>query len=223
MRPSAACGATAPPCRRCGGAPISMGEGRTPLVPRADRRRHRAPEMRVVHADRLLQGPRRLRDALPAPRPGRRGGAGGLLRQWRRGRRGLCGGGRDAREDPGAREHLAGQDRACPCLRRGDRAGAGQPAGLRGRGAAPGRLDLLRQPQLAPLLPPGHQDPRLRALGRPRLLGARQRGRALRRRLQRARLRHRLRRVAVGAADRAGCPGSSPPSRRIARPSPAPS
>ena len=43
-----------------GGAPISMGEGRTPLVPRALRRRHRAPEMRVVHADRLLQGPRRL-------------------------------------------------------------------------------------------------------------------------------------------------------------------
>ena len=74
---------------------------------------------------------------------------------------------------------------------------------------------LLRQPQLAPLLPPGHQDPRLRALGRPRLLGARQRGRALRRRLQRARLRHRLRRVAVGAADRPAAADLRRPAREL--------
>ena len=82
---------------------------------------------------------------------------------------------------------------------------------------------LLRQPQLAPLLPPGHQDARLRAVGGPRLQGARQRHRPLRRGIERARLRHRLRRAAAGRADRPHAADLRAPSRRIARPSPGPS
>ena len=49
--------------------------------------------------------------------------------------------------------------------------------------------DLLRQPQLAPLLPARHQDPGLRTVGGPRLHRAGQRHRPLRRGVERAGLR----------------------------------
>ena len=61
---------------------------------------------------------------------------------------------------------------------------------------------LLRQPQLAPVLPARHQDAGLRTLGGPRLPRARQRHRPLRRRLERARLRDRLCRTATRRRDR---------------------
>ena len=57
-------------------------------------------QARVAFADRQLQGPRRLGDALDPAGPGRDEGARGQFRKRRRGDRGLCGGGRDGGEDP---------------------------------------------------------------------------------------------------------------------------
>ena len=48
-----------------------MGEGCTPLLPRRLHGGRALPEMRVVHADRQLQGPRRLGHAVAAARAGR--------------------------------------------------------------------------------------------------------------------------------------------------------
>ena len=63
--------------------------------------------------------------------------------------------------------------------------------------------NLLRQPQLAALLPAGNEDARLRALGRPQLSRAGQRHHPDRCGQQRARLRHRLWRAAAPRRDRA--------------------
>ena len=62
--------------------------------------------------------------------------------------------------------------------------------------------DLLRQPQLASVLPARHQDAGLRTVGGPRLPRARQHHHAVRRRIECARLRDRLFRTAARGRDR---------------------
>ena len=81
-------------------------------------RRAGAPEMRVVHAHRQLQGPRRQRHAVAAARAGRARRAGGQLRQRRRRGVRLRRRRRTASHDHGARLHQPGEDRADARARR---------------------------------------------------------------------------------------------------------
>ena len=159
--------------------------------------------MRVDEPDRQLQGPRRQRDAVAAARAGDHACAGGQLRQRRRGGRRLCGGRRDAGDDHDPGLHQSRQDGADAGVWRGDPADPRQPPGHRRRRGARGGVDLLRQPQLASVLPAGHQDAGLRTVGGPGLPRAGQHHHAVRRRLERTGLRDRLFRIAAGRRDHA--------------------
>ena len=158
--------------------------------------------MRVADAHRQLQGPRRQRHAVAASGTGRLGGVGGQLRQ--RWRRHLClrRGRRHGRHHHGPRLDLPRQAGADARARRHAGTGAGHPPGHLRRRRPSRRRHLLCQPQLAPVLPARHQDAGLRALGGPRLSRARQRHHPVRCRLQRARLRDRLLRIATRGGDR---------------------
>ncbi len=90
-------------------------------------------------------------------------------------------------DHPGAGLDEPGQDGADARAWRRGGAGARHPPGHGRSSDPPRRRDLLRQPQLASVLPAGHQDAGLRAVGGPWLPGARQRHRAVRRRIERAR------------------------------------
>ncbi len=70
--------------------PITLGEGCTPLVEAAIPRSTALLEMRMVRPFRLLQGPRRVGDALPAPAAGITEVLEDLLRQRRGGDRHLA-------------------------------------------------------------------------------------------------------------------------------------
>ena len=85
------------------------------------------------------------------------------------------------------------------------------------------RVDVLRQPQLAPVLPARHQDPGLRAVGGSRLPRARQHHHPLRRRVERAGLRDRLLRTAAGRADRRTAAHLRRPAGQLRARSPPPS
>jgi Pyridoxal-phosphate dependent enzyme len=103
-------------------------------------------------------------------------------------------------------------------IRRGSRTDPGHASGHGRRGRAPSRADFLRQPQLAGPLPPGDEDAGLRALGRLRVLGARQRPHTHRRRQQRSRMRHRLRRTPAMRGDRAASSALRRPARELRSP-----
>ena len=96
----------------------------------------------------------------------------------------------------------------------------GTPAGHRRCRGAPIRDHVLRQPQLASVLPARHQDAGLRAVGGSRLPRARQHRHAVRRRIERAGLRDRLLPNCCAPARSTPCRASSPRSRRIAHRSP---
>ena len=166
-------------------------------------RRAGAAEMRVVHADRQLQGSRRQRDAVAAARAGRRARcwrtvpataarrsppmprrAACRRRSWRRPR--------PVRRRPCRCARMAPTVELIPGTRQDTADAAVRAVGDR----------LLRQPQLAPVLPARHQDAGLRAVGGSGLPRAGQRHRAVRRRLERAGLRDRLLRTAARRRDR---------------------
>ena len=109
----------------------------------------------------------------------------------------------------------ARQNRPNEGIRGGGRTDPGHPSGHGRRGRAPSRADFLRQPQLAGLLPPGDEDVGLRALGRPRVPGARQRPHTHRRRQQRPRMRHRLLRTPAMRGDQAASSALRGPAREL--------
>ena len=166
-------------------------------------RRPRALQAGMVRADRQLQGPRRVRHDLGASRARGDPAARRQFRQRWRGHRSLCRCRRNQGEDPGSRLHAAQQDGPNEGIWGGGRTDPGHSSGHGRRGRAPSRANFLRQPQLAGLLPPGDEDAGLRALGRPRLPGARQHPHTHRRRQQCPRMRHRLRRTAATRGDQA--------------------
>ena len=63
------------------------------------------------------------------------------------------------------RRRLGGEDPADPGVRGGDRAGRRDAGPGVGRGDSAVCVDSVRQPQLAPVLHPGHEDDRLRDVG----------------------------------------------------------
>ena len=140
--------------------PISLGEAAHPSTGAGSGGGLRL-QARMVLPTGLLQGPGGVGDDVDPPPAGHHLGAGGQLRQWRSRDRGLRGRGRYGGEGPRPRQHLTGEGRPIPRLRSGDRP---RPGSARGDGGGRDRAcgtDLLRQPQLAPLLPARHQDARL--------------------------------------------------------------
>ncbi len=122
----------------------------------AGRRGRGAGEVRVGDAHGELQGSRGERDALGSPRAGGGRGARGQLGQWRGGDRGLCGGRGHGGDDLGTGGDEPGKIAGDAGARGAGGAFSGGSAGDSRGGAGPrgnefGR-DLLRQPQLAPLL-----------------------------------------------------------------------
>ena len=104
--------------------------------------------------------------------------------------------------DHGARLHQPGEDGADARAWRHRGADPRHAAGHRRCRGAPLRDGVLRQSQLAPVLPARHQDAGLRAVGGSGLPRTRQHRHAVRRRVQRARLRDRFFRVAARRRDR---------------------
>ena len=141
--------------------PISMGEGMTPLIPR------------TLHGARVLlkcdwmnptgsfkdRGASVMLSMLRAQGiqhvlEDSSGNGGAAVAGYA-----AAGGNASDDHDPGVDQPR--QDRADAGLWRGDPADPRQPPGHRRRGGAGGRVDLLRQPQLASILSPGHQDTRV--------------------------------------------------------------
>ena len=204
-------------------APITMGEGCTPLL----RRRLNGAEVLLKCEWVMPTGSFKDRGASVMlsllPPAGRHRGAGGQLRQWRRGGVGLCRRRRAARHHHGAGLDQPGQDGADARPRGEVELIPGSRQDTADAAVARSASRVLRQPQLASVLPARHQDAGLRTLGGSRLPRPRQRHRAVRRRVERAGLRDRLFRTAAGRRRSTRCPASSPPSPPIARRSPPPS
>ena len=150
--------------------PITMGEGCTPLVPRPWRRPAPVLQARVVQPDRQLQGPRLGGDAVLAARQrvstsvleDSSGNGGASIAAYA-----AAGGMRG--EDLGAGLDVAGQDAAGRAYGAEVELVPGTAQESRPRPMRQSAGHLLRQPQLAPVLPAGHEDARLRAVGGPRL------------------------------------------------------
>ena len=140
-RARAACGATARRCRSQVDEPITMGEGCTPLI-----RARCTARAALLKCEWMMptgsfkdRGASVMLSLLRAQGVAR--GAGGQFRQRRRRDRGLCGGGRDARDDHGARLDQPGEDGADARAWRRRGADPGHAAGhRRRRGAARGEL-----------------------------------------------------------------------------------
>ena len=163
-------------------------------------------QARVHDADRVVQGPRHDGDGELPPEPRHRPGPRGLVRERGRLAVGLRRGRRHAVPHPGARDGVVPEDRPDRGLRRRRGDDSGLAPGRGRSGPAPGRRDLLREPQLAAPLRGGRQDARLRAVGAARLPRARQRRRAPRLRQQRAGVRAGIRRAPARRRDRHAAP-----------------
>ena len=199
------------------GGPDQHGGGLHALDPARDLRRPGAVEVRMVHADWQLQGSRRERDAVLVALARRRGGAGGQLRQWRRGGRGLRGGRRIARTIfvPAATSPA-------------------KIVQMRAYGAEirlmPGTRDEVAEAAMGmteagfyashnwqPFFLQGTKTLAYELWGGSRLSSSGQCDCAVRRRIERSGLRDRFLRAVPRRRDRAARPGSSPPSPPIAR------
>ena len=126
-----------------------------------------------------------------------------------------CRRGRDARDDHRARPDLAGQDPAGARIRRRRRAGPRDPRPGRRRGRAPLGAPILREPQLAPVLPAGHQDAGATRSGRTSASAPPTTWSSSPAPAARPRLRHRLRRAARRRADRPAAPAAGGPARAL--------